>query len=107
MSKLYSLFNPHAGNKLGEIKAEKLIDFFLDDEITFVDITKINSYSDFFEAIEPDADVIVCGGDGTLNRFINGIENLEISNNIFYFATGSGNDFLRDMQKKREISLFQ
>lgn len=99
MSKIYSIYNPHAGNKLGEIKAEKLTSFYLNDEITYVDITQINNYSDFFEAIEPTATVIVCGGDGTLNRFINNIQGVEFTNDILYYATGSGNDFLRDMQR--------
>ena len=38
-----------------------------------------------------------CGGDGTLNRFVNDIGDTELDNDIYYFAVGSGNDFLHDI----------
>ena len=37
------------------------------------------------------------GGDGTLNRFINDTIPLRTDCGIYYFATGSGNDFLADI----------
>jgi len=37
---------------------------------------------------------VIAGGDGTLNRFINDTAPLQIGCHIYYFATGSGNDFL-------------
>ena len=38
-----------------------------------------------------------CGGDGTLNRFVNDTDGLEITKEILYFPAGSGNDFAREL----------
>ena len=43
---------------------------------------------------------MIAGGDGTLNCFINDTASLMIDRNIYYFATGSGNDFLTDIGGK-------
>ena len=48
--KYYVLFNPHAGNGLGEEKARALT---MDAELCFCDMTKLDSYEAFFAAIEP------------------------------------------------------
>ena len=41
--------------------------------------------------------MVVCGGDGTLNRFVNALKDREINHPIFYCAGGSGNDFMKDL----------
>ena len=95
--KYYVLFNPHAGNGLGEEKARALT---MDAELCFCDMTKLDSYEAFFAGIEPEDGVILAGGDGTLNRFLNDTEGLSIPNDILYYAIGSGNDFLKDLNKE-------
>ena len=99
MSKIYALFNPLSANKLGEEKANKLIGFFPKKSIDFIDITTLTDYRAFANALSTEDIVVVCGGDGTLNRFCNEIYDLGIKNDILYYATGSGNDFLRDLDK--------
>ena len=100
MGKIHALFNPLSANKLGEEKANKLIGFFPNDAIIdFVDITKLTDYEGFVKGLSPDDKIVVCGGDGTVNRFANEVYNFNIENDILYFATGSGNDFLRDLEK--------
>ena len=42
---------------------------------------------------------MICGGDGTLNRFINESEGYPYENPLFFYPTGSGNDFMRDLGK--------
>ena len=45
-----------------------------------------------------DVDLVVCcGGDGTLNRFLNDTNGMALPEKLYYFATGSGNDFLHDL----------
>ena len=88
------IFNPLSGNGKGKIEAEALSAKL--DGVECVDMTRIESYADFFSA-HTDEDIIVCGGDGTLNRFINDTTEIEIGNKISYYASGSGNDFLRDI----------
>lgn len=102
MSKIYALFNPLSANKLGEEKANKLIGFFSKEDIDFVDITKIDNYKPFVDFLEPGDKIVICGGDGTINRFANEIYDLGVKNEILYYATGSGNDFLRDLNKTEE-----
>ena len=62
---------------------------------------KVTSYVTFFAGLEVSDDVIICGGDGTLNRFINDTNGIDIKNNIYYYAIGSGNDFARDLGKEK------
>ena len=89
--KYYILYNPYAGNGMSETTAKNLN--YKDAEI--VAMTEIGSYADFF-AGKAEASIIICGGDGTLNRFINEIDGIP-HGDVYYMASGSGNDFLRDL----------
>ena len=90
------IFNPLSGNGKGKTTAEELAAKIGATEC--VDMTAIDSYADFFAAHKED--IIVCGGDGTLNRFLNDTAEISFDNSISYYANGSGNDFLRDIEGK-------
>lgn len=94
------LFNPLAGNGKGAMAAEELMPLMKGDNLEFCDLTKIKDYKEFFEKAG-DTPLILCGGDGTLNRFINDTDGIELPSSVFYYATGSGNDFLNDVGKKK------
>ncbi len=91
------LYNPKAGNGRGKEGAEKLKDILYVGELTFTDMTGITDTAAFQRSLSADDKLVICGGDGTLNRFINDFDLSCISNEIYYYATGSGNDFLRDI----------
>lgn len=91
----YILFNPFSGTENAKDKINEISEK-LNDECIFTDITKI-SYIDFFNNVNKDDRVIICGGDGTLNRFINDTREIIKSCKIFYYPTGTGNDFLHDI----------
>ena len=95
--KYYVLYNPYAGNNTSEAETKNLSNVLAKDELVFTDMTRIESYGEFFSGVEDTAEIIISGGDGTLNRFINDTDGLDIKNRINYYATGSGNDFLRDI----------
>ena len=95
------LFNPFAGNDRGEQEARKLNVIMPEASLRYYDMTKIGAYADFFAAISKNDAVILAGGDGTINRFLNDTVGLEIPNDILYFAVGSGNDFLHDLGKEK------
>lgn len=97
MAKYNVLYNPLAGNGKGENAAKKLKELLNGDELTFTDMTKVSDYRALFASMPEDERVIVSGGDGTLNRFINDTEEISFANPVYYYATGSGNDFLKDI----------
>ena len=57
-------------------------------------------YAAYLNGLEPEDEVVLVGGDGTLNYFINAVKGTEIKNNIYLFGSGTGNDFLTDIEKK-------
>lgn len=95
MEQYFVIYNPLAGKGDGKIAAESL-EAVLDSVVGIADITKITNYRAFLEDKE-ECILVICGGDGTLNRFINDTEGLDIKNRVFYYAEGTGNDFLRDI----------
>lgn len=97
MKKYYVLYNPLSNNKRGEEDTKKLESFVKDASLTYCDMTKIDDTVSFLKDVPEDTDVILSGGDGTINRFINAISGMELDREIYYFATGTGNDFLTDI----------
>ena len=101
------LYNPLAGDTQGIDAAKKLDAIYIGQELIYRDITEISDFGEIFSSLAPDDEVIICGGDGTLNQFINYIDGIEINNNILYYATGSGNDFLNDLEKPQGAEPFK
>lgn len=97
MEKYYILYNPYAKRGQAKFEAECLdvVNHLGNTEV--LDITKIYDYQIFFSSLEKNGCVVLCGGDGTLNRFINDTQNIVIRNKIFYLPVGTGNDFYRDI----------
>ena len=56
-------------------------------------------YQGFLKNLKEDDEIVIVGGDGTLNYFVNEIKDLEIHNKIYYRASGTGNDFMHDIEK--------
>lgn len=83
----YYLYNPLANNG---IKKE------LPAGSTVIDATKTN-YKEFFSKLNPEDEVVIVGGDGTLNHLVNFVDCEKIKNNIYLLAGGTGNDFLNDI----------
>ena len=100
MKKYIVIYNPYSGNKTGKERSETLKESLKEDELNFVDITTITSYKDFFEKKDPEAEIIICGGDGTLNRFVNEADGCYNGQIINYFPSGSGNDFAHELGKE-------
>lgn len=97
MKKFYILFNPFAGNGINQNCLKELVDS-LEGEAVLTDMTSIEDYGDFLANIDKDDAIVVCGGDGTVNRFINDSRDAKSENDIFYYALGTGNDFLKDIE---------
>lgn len=96
MSKGYVIYNPLAGN--GKAKEDaQLLQMLLDEELEYYDMTRITNYAAFISGMEKEDYLVIVGGDGTLNRFVNDTDGLEIAQEIVYYPTGTGNDFAKDM----------
>lgn len=95
------LYNEKAANGRGLKNAENLKETLKGEDLTFLDFIGIKDLKAFFSGLSEEDNIILSGGDGTLNRFINGINPEDIKNkNIFYHAAGSGNDFANDINLK-------
>lgn len=100
----YVLYNPLADNKKGKANAEKISGLIGKDSVKYIDITKAD-IKELAGAAHPDERVILCGGDGTLYHFISECEGEIPEHPIFYYPTGSGNDFMADVRERAEGQL--
>ncbi len=90
------LYNPKSAGGKGEETARKLNDLLKGQELVYKDIRNLD-YKAFFAEIGPEANIVLVGGDGTLNWFANDIRGLELKNEVFFLGSGTGNDFLKDL----------
>ena len=96
MAKGYVIYNPLAGN--GKAKEDsQLLQMVLDEQLEYYDMTRITNYAAFISGMEKEDYLVIVGGDGTLNRFVNDTNGVEITQEIVYYPTGTGNDFAKDM----------
>ena len=96
MAKGYVIYNPLAGN--GKAKEDsQLLQMVLDEQLEYYDMTRITNYGAFISGMEREDYLVIVGGDGTLNRFVNDTNGLEIAQEIVYYPTGTGNDFAKDV----------
>ncbi len=95
----YILYNPLSGNGHGLERVSVLKELLKDQELTFTDVREIGDPAAFMAKIGTNDALVLAGGDGTINKFINGTEGMTYPANLYYYATGSGNDFLHDVEK--------
>ena len=101
--KYYVLFNPLSANGNGKEKVNAMAEKLTDAEVEFVDLTQVTDLRALLTEIPTDATIILCGGDGTINCFINDTRGMEYVHTILYFPCGSGNDFAREVQGDSEF----
>lgn len=106
MATYHVLYNPMAGGGWEEEERRRLVELMADETLIFHDITEIGDYRSFFQCMADDDRLIIAGGDGTINRFINDTASVDQKHSVYYFATGSGNDFLCDLGRVRGEAVF-
>lgn len=94
------LYNSKANNGHGEETARKLDQILKTNDIEYVDVIQTKDYKSLFEMYNDDQKFLICGGDGTLNHFVNDLNEDEIPNEIYYYPSGTGNDFWNDLGLK-------
>ena len=100
MAKAYVFYNPIAGSGQSD-NALEILKNYIKDEAVFCDMTKNETYEKDILSMNEEDYIILCGGDGTLNRFVNRISRISFDNDVLYFPCGSGNDFAREFGKNR------
>ena len=65
------LYNPLSGNGTGLANAEKVKPYLDGSEPEYVDVTSIKDMKSYLSGLDTGDVIILCGGDGTLSRFIN------------------------------------
>lgn len=93
---IYILANPKANNGRGRKEAEKFLEGQKGDK-TFINVQDMKDYESFFGALEPDDLIVIAGGDGTLQHFINDMPESALEHKIYFYPCGSGNDFGHDI----------
>ncbi|MBQ3547266.1 MAG: diacylglycerol kinase family protein [Clostridia bacterium] len=105
MSTAYVLYNNMAGDT-NTLESVKLLEINSNDKMKYIDVTEVSDYRIFLTGLEKDDYIILAGGDGTLNWFINRTDGIEIHNEILYFPNGTGNDFANDLGHTKECTPF-
>ena len=101
----YVLYNRKAGDMRKSVDVMKLCEM-VDEELKFVDVTTISDYKTFLSKMNEDDFIILSGGDGTINKFVNNIDGLDYTGEVLYFPNGTGNDFANEMGYKRGCKPF-
>lgn len=106
----YIFYNPLSNNKKGKQDLVKITDLLKTEDVSIFDITKeLRTKSLIFNATKDDT-VVITGGDGTLHKFANslyedGTNPDQIKAKLFYYPSGSGNDFMHDVGKMTQKKL--
>ena len=98
--KNYLLFNPYADGGKGKENAEALLPevakrFENPETLSMVEL----NIEEFFKGLSKDDNVVMLGGDGTLNHFINRVDVENLPCNFYLYPSGTGNDFLNDIKE--------
>ncbi|MDR2867285.1 MAG: hypothetical protein LBV55_01295 [Acholeplasmatales bacterium] len=98
----YILYNPLSCKGATIKDANKLARRFTKQKINCIimDILKIDDVSFFLASLLPSDEITIIGGDGTIHRLVNKINDLKIPNSVYVCKTGTGNDFYRSLRSQ-------
>lgn len=102
MKKHRILYNPLTGG--ADLEHAKTVEgkYPAGDEFVYEDVTQIKDYAEYLAALGEGEDVVLLGGDGTLNYAANNLAGLELNAELYYCPMGTGNDFFMDVAKEGE-----
>lgn len=98
---IYVMYNPLAGNSTCEESSKGVAEIFGDNELTYVDLLAVEDIDQFIRQMKTDDQIVICGGDGTLNYLLNHIDTSQLEQDVLYYPAGSGNDFYHDIDEDR------
>lgn len=97
----YYLYNPLANKG---IKPAFLDNIEEGNDIEIKEVIDLD-YPQFIASLKDDDELVLIGGDGTINFFINEIKDVDLKCKVYLKAIGTSNDFLTDIEKdvKEEV----
>ncbi len=105
---IYVLYNMNAGICRAQWEKsikEQLSKFFENEEFEAKSTIDVEDKAAYISKITKDDKLIIVGGDGTLNHFINGIEDKDYDFPMYCYAGGTGNDFIHDVSDGQDGAL--
>ena len=96
---IHILYNPLAGSGRSEEKAREAASLLAPRETEILDITTPDTAA-FMKKLPLGDEVVLSGGDGTINHFINTLGGQPPRQGVLYYPAGSGNDFMHDVSAK-------
>lgn len=93
---VYVLSNHSAGGDFLK-NEERVREVFAGEEIEFFMCADVADKRTFLEMITEEDKLVIIGGDGTLNKFVNSIDDVDYPFPIYCYAGGTGNDFINDV----------
>lgn len=102
------LYNPKSKNSRANIQTHKLLKKYKTNKIPFrlKSILKIRDITTYLDSHPEYDNVILLGGDGTINKLVNKIVDYDLKQDIYIKKNGSGNDFLRTLKKQDSSPLY-
>ncbi|MBE6644523.1 MAG: diacylglycerol kinase family protein [Ruminococcaceae bacterium] len=105
---VYVLYNTTSGSHYGKERIEsKISSVFPGEEITLDSTIEVEDKQSFIDKLCEGDRLVLVGGDGTLNHFVNGIEDREYPFPIYCYAAGTGNDFINDVTGHKSDELIK
>ena len=92
------LFNPCANNNDISAALEGARAAMAGPDTVEKDLTKVDACAEICALTAQDR-VLICGGDGTIMRLANALEGKSFEVPVYFWKSGTGNDFLRDIGK--------
>lgn len=91
----YILFNELSNNKKGKETLDEYVKG-LEEPYETISVFGLD-YSTFLPKLKEEDTIVLVGGDGTLNHFVNDVDCDNLKNDVYFLAAGTGNDFLNDV----------
>ena len=101
---IYILYNPLADNRNGRSNAENIGKILETKDVTYLDITEMDA-AEFVKSVAAEDKVVLSGGDGTLHHFVNECGAQAPEHPVYYYPSGSGNDFMTDVREREKNGL--
>ena len=92
---IYILYNSKSKYIQKKHFLDNLKNEFNHSDNTLFDVIGLD-YQEFAKRLNSDDKCYLVGGDGTLNHFVNYVKDIDLPCEFYFYAAGTGNDFLND-----------